>query len=154
MEVINFYILLFISKLFAIKAYQLKQTNLRGMTHCKICKSVTTRNKSYCTNACRQRAYRIRRNVPAFGKIIEMHRGKPIQMEYELVKERIKKESYPFVKLSYHEYAFVRESHPEIDSVSLLTEVILDIKKKLDYSHIESPQKQAFNNYLKRKLNH
>ena len=75
-------------------------------------------------------------------------------MEYERVKERIEKESYPFVKLSYHEYAFVRESHPEIDSVSLLTEVILDIKKKLDYSHIKSLEKQSFNNYLKRKLNH
>jgi hypothetical protein len=124
------------------------------MTHCKVCKSVTTRNKSYCTNSCRQRAYRIRCNVTAFERTFDLHRGTPILMEYERVKEILEKQSYSFMKLSYHEYAFVRQTHPEIDSVSLLTEVIIDIKKKLDCSFLESPQKQAFNNYLKRKLNH
>ena len=119
---------------------------------CPVCKKETPRNRIYCSNACKQRAYRIRRNVTAFQKDLELLKKSPQEIEYNLVLAFIEKENHHHNKPTYDEYAFVRESHPEIQSVKLLSELIIQIKKKL-YGYPESPYRLAFENYLRKKLN-
>ncbi|MDB4161778.1 hypothetical protein N9772_05375 [Bacteroidia bacterium] len=119
---------------------------------CPVCKKETPRNRIYCSNACKQRAYRIRRNVTAFQKDLELLKKSPKEIEYNYIKSYIRKEILSLDMPTYDEYAFVRESHPEIQSVKMLSELIIQIKKKL-YGYPESPYRLAFENYLKRKLN-
>ncbi len=119
---------------------------------CPNCNTVTHGNKTYCSNACKQKAYRMRRNVTAFQNDIELLKKSPQEIEFKSVLAFIEKENYSMNKPTYDEYAFVRESHPEIQSVKMLSELIIEIKKKLD-GYPESPYKLAFENYLKRKLN-
>jgi|GEM_PF-3568821 len=122
------------------------------MPTCKNCAAVTNGNKTYCSSACKQKAYRMRRNVTAFQNDIELLKKSPQEIEFKSVLAFIEKENYSWNKPTYDEYAFVRESHPEIQSVKMLSELIIEIKKKLD-GYPESPYKLAFENYLKRKLN-
>ena len=119
---------------------------------CPICKKETPRNRIYCSNACKQRAYRIRRNVTAFQRDLELLKKSPKEIEYNYIKSHIRKEFLTLDMPTYDEYAFVRESHPEIQSVKMLSELIIEIKNKL-YGYPESPYRLAFKNYLKRKLN-
>ena len=119
---------------------------------CPNCNTVTHGNKTYCSNACKQKAYRMRRNVTAFQNDIELLKKSPQEIEFKSVLAFIEKENFSMNKPTYDEYAFVRESHPEIQSVKMLSELIIEIKKKLD-GYPESPYKLAFENYLKRKLN-
>jgi hypothetical protein len=119
---------------------------------CPNCNTVTHGNKTYCSNACKQKAYRMRRNVTAFQNDIELLKKSPQEIEFKSVLAFIEKENYSLNKPTYDEYAFVRESHPEIQSVKMLSELIIEIKKKLN-GYPESPYKLAFENYLKRKLN-
>jgi hypothetical protein len=76
----------------------------------------------------------------------------PQEIEFNQVLAFIEKENYQWNKPTYYEYAFIRESHPEIQSVKMLSDLIIEIKKKL-YGYPESPYRIAFENYLKRKLN-
>ena len=94
----------------------------------------------------------MRRNVTAFQNDIELLKKSPQEIEFKSVLAFIEKENFSMNKPTYDEYAFVRESHPEIQSVKMLSELIIEIKKKLD-GYPESPYKLAFENYLKRKLN-
>ena len=119
---------------------------------CPVCKKETPRNRIYCSNACKQRAYRIRRNVTVFQKELELLKKSPKEIEYNYIISYIRKEILSLDMPTYDEYAFVRESHPEIQSVKMLSELIIQIKKKL-YGYPESPYRLAFENYLKRKLN-
>ena len=119
---------------------------------CPNCNTVTHGNKTYCSNACKQKAYRMRRNVTAFQNDIELLKKSPQEIEFKSVLAFIEKENFSMNKPTYDEYAFVRESHPEIQSVKMLSELIIEIKKKLN-GYPESPYKLAFENYLKRKLN-
>jgi len=119
---------------------------------CPNCNTVTHGNKTYCSNACKQKAYRMRRNVTAFQNDIELLKKSPQEIEFKSVLAFIEKENFSMNKPTYDEYAFIRESHPEIQSVKMLSELIIEIKKKLD-GYPESPYKLAFENYLKRKLN-
>ena len=122
------------------------------MPTCKNCAAVTNGNKTYCSSACKQKAYRMRRNVTAFQNDIELLKKSPQEIEFKSVLAFIEKENFSMNKPTYDEYAFVRESHPEIQSVKMLSELIIEIKKKLN-GYPESPYKLAFENYLKRKLN-
>ena len=61
-----------------------KDHHLRTMS-CPVCKKETSRNRIYCSNACKQRAYRIRRNVTAFQKDIELLKKSPQEIEFNLV---------------------------------------------------------------------
>ena len=119
---------------------------------CPNCNTVTHGNKTYCSNAYKQKAYRMRRNVTAFQNDIELLKKSPQEIEFKSVLAFIEKENFSMNKPTYDEYAFVRESHPEIQSVKMLSELIIEIKKKLN-GYPESPYKLAFENYLKRKLN-
>ena len=94
----------------------------------------------------------MRRNVTEFQRDLELLKKSPQEIEFNLVLAFIDKENHHWNKPTFDEYAFVRESHPEIQSVKMLSELIIEIKKKL-YGYPESPYRLAFENYLKRKLN-
>jgi hypothetical protein len=43
-------------------AYRARKSNSPQPHHCLICHAITTHNSKYCSPACRQKAYRIRKN--------------------------------------------------------------------------------------------
>ena len=123
------------------------------MSTCKNCHAVTHGNKIYCSNACKQKAYRMRRNVTPIPLSPVIDENAPTQFEYEIVIGIIKIEYLSYLKPTYLEYAFVRFNHPEIKKFKPFIEQLLLIKKELDKSYLESPYKSAFKRYLEKKLN-
>jgi hypothetical protein len=122
------------------------------MSTCKNCNTVISRNKKYCSNACKQKAYRIRRNVTVKLDSPKFDDNAPTLFEYLIVSELIENEYFTYHKLTYLEYEFVRFLHPEIKNMISLKDQILFIKKELENSYINSPYKKAFDQYLKSKL--
>tara|TARA_B100001059_G_scaffold208004_1_gene219939 strand:+ start:645 stop:1016 length:372 start_codon:yes stop_codon:yes gene_type:complete len=122
------------------------------MIKCKNCNTVIRRNKKYCSNACKQRAYRMRRNVTVKLDSPKFDENAPTLFEYLIVKELIEKEYFTYHKLTYLEYEFVKFLHPEIKNMISFKDQLLLIKKELDYIHVDSTYKKAFDQYLKSKL--
>ena len=123
------------------------------MIKCKNCNTVISRNKKYCSNACKQKAYRIRRNVTVKLASPKFDENTPTLFEYLIVKELIEKEYFTYHKLTYLEYEFVRFLYPEIKNMISLKDQILLIKKELEKIHIDSPYKKAFDQFLESKIN-
>jgi hypothetical protein len=119
---------------------------------CPLCKKETPRNKTYCSSACKQKAYRIRHNVTPITVSPAFDENAPSELEYDIVIAIIEKEHYYFLKPTYLEYTFVRFYHPEIKKFKPFIEQLLLIKKELDKSYLESPYKSAFNRFLESKL--
>ena len=122
------------------------------MIKCKNCNTVISRNKKYCSNACKQRAYRMRRNVTVKLDSTKFDENAPTLFEYLIVKELIEKEYFSFNRLTYLEYEFARFLYPEIKNMISFKDQLLFIKKELENSYINSPYKKAFDQYLKSKL--
>lgn len=122
------------------------------MVKCKNCNTVISRNKKYCSNSCKQKAYRIRRNVTVKLATPKFDENAPTLFEYLIVKELIEKEYFFYKKITYLEYEFVRFLNPEIKNMITLKDQIVLIKKEIDYIHVDSPYKKAFDQYLKSKL--
>ena len=57
------------------------------MIKCKNCNSVISRNKKYCSNACKQKAYRNRRNVTVKLDSPKFDENIPTVFEYLIVAE-------------------------------------------------------------------
>ena len=126
--------------------------NICNMSTCKNCNTVISRNKKYCSNACKQKAYRIRRNVTVKLDSPKFDDNAPTLFEYLIVKELIEKEYFFYKKITYIEYEFVRFLHPEIKNMISFKDQLLSIKKELDHIHVDSPYKKAFDQFLKLKL--
>ena len=122
------------------------------MSTCKNCNTVISRNKKYCSNACKQKAYRMRRNVTVKLATPKFDENAPTLFEYLIVEELIEKEYFFYKKITYLEYEFVRFLHPEIKNMISFKDQLLSIKKELENSYINSPYKKAFDQYLKSKL--
>ena len=126
--------------------------NICNMSTCKNCNSVISRNKKYCSKACKQKAYRMRRNVTVKLTSPKFDKNAPTLFEYLIVEELIEKEYFFYKKITYLEYEFVRFLHPEIKNMMSFKDQLLSIKKELENSFINSPYKKAFDQYLKSKL--
>jgi hypothetical protein len=126
--------------------------NLCVMPTCKNCDAVTNGNKTYCSSACKQKAYRMRRNVTPIAVSPAFDENAPSELEYDIVIAIIEKEHYYYLKPTYLEYTFVRFYHPEIKKFKPFIEQLILIKKELDKSYLESPYKSAFNRFLESKL--
>ena len=122
------------------------------MSTCKNCNTVISRNKKYCSNACKQKAYRMRRNVTVKLATPKFDENAPTLFEYLIVEELIEKEYFFYKKITYLEYEFVRFLNPEIKNMISFKDQLLSIKKELENSYINSPYKKAFGQYLKSKL--
>ena len=122
------------------------------MSTCKNCNTVTHGNKTYCSNACKQKAYRMRRNVTPKPIPPVIDKNAPTEFEYALVIGIIEQNHYLYSKPSYLEYAFLRHFHPSLKKLIPFAEQLLMIKKELDKSYLESPYKTAFKRFLDSKL--
>lgn len=122
------------------------------MAYCQQCKKVTNGNKKYCSNACKQRAYRNRRNVTDDPIVVEKNINLPSTFEYEIVLELIKQEHYSFLKPTFLEYAFVKRIHPEINRIQLLSKQLILIKQELNSPFSKSIYKDAFKNFVELKV--
>ena len=94
----------------------------------------------------------MRRNVTIKLATPKFDENAPTLFEYLIVKELIEKEYFSFNKLTYLEYEFVRFLHPEIKNMISFKDQLLFIKKELDYIHVDSTYKKAFDQFLKLKL--
>jgi hypothetical protein len=122
------------------------------MNKCEICNTVTSRNKIYCSNACKQKAYRKRRNVTPIKVSPAFDENAPTEFEYSLVIGIIEQQHSVYLKPTYLEYAFVRHFHPYLKKLTPFIEQLLLIKKELDKSYLESPYKNAYKRFLDSKL--
>ena len=122
------------------------------MIKCKNCNTVTHGNKTYCSNSCKQKAYRMRRNVTAITVSPAFDENAPSEFEYDIIIAIIEKEYYNYLKPTYLEYTFVRFYHPEIKKFKPFIKQLILIKKELDKSYLESPYKTAFKRFLDSKL--
>lgn len=129
------------------------KSNICNMSTCKNCNTVISRNKKYCSNACKQKAYRIRRNVTVKLATPKFDENAATLFEYLFIAELIKKEYFTFKKLTYLEYEFARFLHPEIKNMIKLKDQIVLIKKELENIHVNSSYKKAFDQFLKSKIN-
>ena len=123
------------------------------MIKCKNCNTVTSSNKTYCSNACKQKAYRMRRNVMPKPIPPVIDENAPTEFEYAIVIGIIEQEHYLYSKPTYLEYAFVRHYHPHINKIRPFVVQLILIKKQLDTGYLESPYKSAFKSYLEKRLN-
>jgi len=94
----------------------------------------------------------MRRNVTVKLDSPKFDENAPTLFEYLIVKELIEKEYFTYHKLTYLEYEFVKFLHPEIKNMISFKDQLLLIKKELDYIHVDSTYKKAFDQYLKSKL--
>ena len=123
------------------------------MSKCINCNTIISRNKKYYSNVCKQKAYRIRRNVTTNLASPKLNENIPTLFKYLIVKELIEKEYFTYHKLTYLEYKFARFLQPDIKNMISLKDQILLIKKELEKIHIDSPYKKAFDQFLELKIN-
>ena len=122
------------------------------MSTCKNCNTVTSRNKVYCSNACKQKAYRRRRNVTPTPQPPIIPKNAASTFEYSIVVELIERLHYSHLKPSYIEYEFVRHYHPDIQKITPFVEQLILIKRELNTGYLESPYIIAFKRFLESKL--
>lgn len=122
------------------------------MSTCKNCNTVTRGNKTYCSNSCKQKAYRMRRNVMPKTIPPVIDENAPTEFEYAIVIGIIEQKHYLYSKPSYLEYAFVRHYHPELQKITPFVDQLVLIKRELNKSYLESPYKTAFKRFLDSKL--
>ena len=122
------------------------------MIKCKNCNTVTQGNKTYCSNACKQKAYRKRRNVTPIPQPPTIPKNTVSTFEYDIVVELIAKQHFSYLKPTFLEYAFVRHYHPELQKITPFIDQLVLIKRELNKSYLESPYTIAFKRFLESKL--
>ena len=122
------------------------------MAICKLCNKVTSSNKSYCSNACKQKAYRKRRNVTPKNESKNLNINTASIFEYEIIVAILESKYMSYLKPTYLEYSFVRFYHPEVQKISPFIEQLIMVKKALNNSFSNSPYIIAFNKFLQYKI--
>jgi hypothetical protein len=114
--------------------------------HCPQCNTVTTHNKKYCTNACKQKAYRMRRNVTVKVSV-QPEVSKPSRIEYQSVLLLINKiDEFKLHIPDYLDYCYIKKCHPELQNVQDLAVVIFNVIKFEKQTYYEN----AYMNGLKK----
>ncbi|MFY0644994.1 MAG: hypothetical protein JXR19_11050 [Bacteroidia bacterium] len=119
------------------------------MNTCPTCNTVTSGKKTYCSNACRQKAYRTRRNVTV--KKVE---DDSFEFRiYDLVEDWIKYHKGPYSHIpSIDEYLFVRKLYPSKYHIDWIATRLLELSKEIRYSLSDSLYKTLFEEFLRQKV--